>query len=171
MHLNFHFWRNWNWKLKDYLEINIKESNHRAMVIKQKIYREGCSVLGVLSSPIKTKVNNVFIHVSNLKESAEWYSSLLGIPFNSEKVASPVYNIPVTSETGLTLDDHTFDPGFNLEPSNHVLFNFLVEDVDEAYTFVRSKGITITREIERIGDFAYFNFRDPDGNVLMICNC
>ncbi|MED4695106.1 hypothetical protein [Peribacillus frigoritolerans] len=25
-------------------------------------------------------------------------------------------------------------------------------------------------EIERIGDFAYFNFQDPDGNVLMICN-
>lgn len=127
--------------------------------------------MGVLSSPIKTKVNNVFIHVSNLKESAEWYSNLLGIPYDPEKVKSPVFNIPVTSETGLTLDDHTFDPDFKLKPSSHVLFNFLVEDVDEAYSFVKSNGITITKEIERIGDFAYFNFKDPDGNVLMICNC
>ncbi|WP_251041137.1 VOC family protein [Bacillus sp. ISL-45] len=124
-----------------------------------------------MNSPIYNKVNNVFIHVSNLGKSAEWYSNLLGIPFNPEKVESPVYNIPVTSETGLTLDDHTFDPGFELKPSNHVLFNFLAEDVDEAYTFLKSNGISITKEIERIGDFAYFNFKDPDGNVLMICNC
>jgi predicted enzyme related to lactoylglutathione lyase len=161
--------------LKDYLKINLLKSKHlnsdKVIRIWLKITQEGCSVLGVLSSPIKTKVNNVFIHVINLKESAEWYSNLLGIPFDPDKVESPVYNIPVTSETGLSLDDHTFDPGFNLNPSDHVLFNFLVDDVEEAYTFVKSKGITITREIERIGDFAYFNFRDPDGNVLMICNC
>lgn len=124
-----------------------------------------------MKSPLFNKVNNVFIHVSNLKKSAEWYSNLLGIPFNTEEVESPVYNIPVNSETGLTLDDHTFDPSFKLMPSDHVLFNFLVENVDEAHEFIFSNGITITKEIERIGDFAYFNFQDPDGNVLMICNC
>jgi predicted enzyme related to lactoylglutathione lyase len=124
-----------------------------------------------LKSPLYNKVNNVFIHVSNLKNSAEWYSNLLGIPFDPEKVESPVYNIPVTSETGLTLDDHTFDPGFNLKPSQHVLFNFLVDDVNEAYNFIKSKGISITKEIEQIGEFAYFNFQDRDGNVLMISDC
>ncbi|WP_050615503.1 VOC family protein [Bacillus testis] len=123
-----------------------------------------------ISSPIACKVNNVFIHVSNLEKSVEWYSDLLGISFNKENVRSPVYNIPVTSETGLTLDDHTFDPGFQLSPSDHVLFNFFAKEIDEAYEFVRNKGITIVREIERIEDFAYFNFKDPDGNVLMICN-
>ncbi|MDW0116176.1 VOC family protein [Sporosarcina thermotolerans] len=124
-----------------------------------------------VSSPLACKVNNVFIHVSNLEKSSEWYSELLGLPFKKDKVQSPVYNIPVTSKTGLTLDDHTFDPEFILNPSDHVLFNFLVEDIDEAYDFIKSKGITIVREIERIADFAYFNFEDLDGNVLMICNC
>lgn len=122
-------------------------------------------------SPIACKVNNVFIHVSDLKKSTEWYCSLLGLPFNKDEVNSPVYNIPVTSETGLTLDDHTFDPGFKLKPSEHVLFNFFVKDIDEAYKFINNKGITVVKEIERIGDFAYFNFKDLDGNVLMICNC
>ncbi len=121
-------------------------------------------------SPIAGKVNNVFIHVSDLKSSAEWYSDLLGLPFNNDEVNSPVYNIPVTSETGLTLDDHTFDPGFTLKPSEHVLFNFFVSDIDEAYAFIKNKDITVVKEIERIGDFAYFNFKDLDGNVLMICN-
>jgi predicted enzyme related to lactoylglutathione lyase len=123
-----------------------------------------------IASPIACKVNNVFIHVSNLEKSAEWYSELLGIPFNKDNIASPVYNIPVTSETGLTLDDHTFDPGFKLKPSDHVLFNFFVNDIDEAYEFIKNKGIKVVKEIERIGDFAYFNFEDLDGNVLMICN-
>ncbi|MCM3216716.1 VOC family protein [Niallia taxi] len=124
-----------------------------------------------ISSPIACKVNNVFIHVSNLEKSSEWYSDLLGLPFNKDNVESPVYNIPITSETGLTLDDHTFDPEFKLNPSDHVLFNFFVPNIDEAYEFVKNKGITIVREIEQIGDFAYFNFKDLDGNVLMICNC
>lgn len=124
-----------------------------------------------ISSPIESKVNNVFIHVSDLKKSVEWYSNLLGLSINLEEVNSPVYNIPVATMTGLTLDDHTFDPSFKLNPSNHVLFNFFVKDIDEAYSFVKAKEITIVREIERIGDFAYFNFQDLDGNVLMICNC
>lgn len=123
-----------------------------------------------IASPIASKVNNVFIHVSDLKKSVEWYCDLLGLPFNAEQVESPVHNIPVTSETGLTLDDHTFDPGFTLKPSNHVLFNFFVNDIDEAYQFIKDRGITVVREIERIGNFAYFNFKDLDGNVLMICN-
>jgi hypothetical protein len=33
------------------------------------------------------------------------------------------------------------------------------------------KSITIVKEIEQIGEFAYFNFQDLDGKVLMICNC
>ena len=122
------------------------------------------------SSPLASKVNGVFIHVSNLEKSAEWYSILLGVPFNKDEFEPPVYNIPVNSQTGLTLDDHSFDPGFSLSPSNHVLFNFHTDDIDEAYRFIKSTGAEITREIERIGYFSYFNFRDPDRNVLMICN-
>lgn len=123
-----------------------------------------------ITTPIACKINNVFIHVSNLEKSAEWYSKLLGVPFHKDHIASPVYNIPITGETGLTLDDHTFDPGFTLSPSKHALFNFFVKDIDEAYKFIKNEGIPVVREIERIGDFAYFNIQDLDGNVLMICN-
>jgi catechol 2,3-dioxygenase-like lactoylglutathione lyase family enzyme len=136
----------------------------------KKNFKKGGMFVTSLTSPIACKVNNVFIHVSDLKKSVEWYCDLLGIPFNEEQVESPVHNIPVTSETGLTLDDHTFDPGFTLNPSEHVLFNFFVKDIDEAYQFLKDREITIVKEIERIGDFAYFNFKDLDGNVLMICN-
>ncbi|WP_396020799.1 VOC family protein [Bacillus sp. SD075] len=62
-------------------------------------------------------------------------------------------------------------PDFSFEPSNNVLFNFYVKDIDEAYRFIKDNNICIVKEIERIGNFAYFNFQDPDGHVLMICNC
>ncbi|TDL85894.1 VOC family protein [Vibrio vulnificus] len=124
----------------------------------------------IVGSPINSKINNVFIHVKDLKKSVEWYCNLLGISRNNDSVESPVYNIPVTSETGLTLDDHTFVPNFIFKPSNNVLFNFYTKDIDEAYQLIKSNNIAIVKEIERIGNFAYFNFQDPDGNVLMICN-
>ncbi|MEH7884947.1 VOC family protein [Bacillus sp. JJ1609] len=127
--------------------------------------------LNSISSPISCKVNNVFIQVSDLKKSAEWYGNLLGLPFDSDQVESPVYNIPVTAETGLTLDDHSFEKDFKLHPSAHVLFNFFVADIHEAYDFIKKNDIKVVKEIEQIGDFAYFNFQDLDGNVLMICNC
>jgi catechol 2,3-dioxygenase-like lactoylglutathione lyase family enzyme len=122
-------------------------------------------------SPIKNRVNNVFIHVKDLKKSVEWYSTILGLPVDLNEVKSPVHNIPVEGNTGLTLDDHTFDPGFTFTPSSQVLFNLYGEDIDAVYEFLKKQNVKIVREIERVGDFAYFNFEDPDQNVLMICNC
>lgn len=124
----------------------------------------------IAASPLTKKVKNVFIHVRDLRQSAEWYSQLLGLPYFQEKVVSPGYNLPVTSETGITLDDHTLDPGFKLQPSKHVLFNFYTNNIDDAYQYIKDKGIPIVREIERFDDFAYFNIQDLDGNILLICD-
>ncbi|MEA3320783.1 MAG: VOC family protein [Bacillota bacterium] len=121
--------------------------------------------------PIKNQMNGVFIHVSNLKKSAKWYSNLLGLDLNPDLVQSPVYNIPLVGSSSLTLDDHTFDPGFKHVPSSAPLFNFYAPDIDEAYQYIQSKGIEVTREIERVEDTAWFNIKDPDGNVVMVCNC
>ncbi|PET71781.1 hypothetical protein CN514_05875 [Bacillus sp. AFS001701] len=52
------------------------------------------------------------------------------------------------------------------EPSKNVLFNFHTEDIDAAYNFMTKNNITIVKEIECIGEFAYFNFEDLDGIVF-----
>lgn len=123
-------------------------------------------------TPIKNEMGAVFVHVSDLKKSVEWYSRLLGIDVEYSEITSPVYNIPIRGTTGLTLDDHTFDPNFKHQPGSGPIFNFRVEDIDMAYSFIQASGIEIVREIERIGEqFAWFNFADPDGNVLMACTC
>jgi predicted enzyme related to lactoylglutathione lyase len=123
-------------------------------------------------TPIKNEMGAVFVHVSDLKKSVEWYSKLLGFDVEDREITSPVYNIPIRGTTGLTLDDHTFDPNFKRQPGSGPIFNFMVEDIDRAYSFIQESGIEIVREIERIGEhFAWFNFADPDGNVLMACTC
>ncbi|MDY0405568.1 VOC family protein [Virgibacillus sp. 179-BFC.A HS] len=72
----------------------------------------------------------------------------------------------------MTLDDHTFDNQFKFQPSPNPIANFMVAVIDKAYDFLQQKHVKIVREIERIGqDFAWFNFADPDGNVLMACTC
>ncbi|RDW15525.1 VOC family protein [Oceanobacillus chungangensis] len=121
--------------------------------------------------PIKNQMNGVFIHVTDLKGAARWYSDLLGLQVNLDKVVSPVFNVPIIGTTSLTLDDHTFDPGFKHNVSPSPIFNLYAPNIDDAYKYIKNKDITIVREIERVGDTAWFNIEDPDGNVVMICNC
>lgn len=116
-------------------------------------------------------MNSVFIHVTDLKAAVNWYADLLGLEIDINKVASPVYNMPVVGTTSLTLDDHVFDHGFKHNISSAPIFNFYAPNIDEAYQYVKDTGIDIVREIEWIADTAWFNIEDPDGNVVMICNC
>ncbi|WP_235976373.1 VOC family protein [Niallia circulans] len=91
-----------------------------------------------LSSPIACKVNTVFIHIDNLEKVAEWYGELLSIKI----MLNRLYTIfPVTSETGITLDDHTFDPGFKLNPSEHVLLTFLLKILMKHISLSKTKGL------------------------------
>lgn len=121
--------------------------------------------------PIQNQMNGVFVHVSNLKASAKWYSDLVGIEWNGDTIFSPVFNLPISGTTSLTLDDHSFDPHFQPVISPNPLFNLYAPNIEEAYQYVGSKGIVVVREIEWVGETAWFNIKDPDGNVVMICNC
>jgi predicted enzyme related to lactoylglutathione lyase len=120
---------------------------------------------------IKNQMNGVFVHVTNLRNSVKWYATLLGLDIELEQVKSPVFNMPIVGTTSLTLDDHTFDPNFKHSASPSPLFNFYAPDIDSAYQYIKDKGIEVVREIEWVGVTAWFNIKDPDGNVVMICNC
>ena len=121
--------------------------------------------------PILNQMNGVFVHVTNLKVSAKWYGELVGIEVNIDEVSSPVFNLTITGTACLTLDDHSFDPHFKRVISPNPLFNLFAPNIDEAYQYVVNKGIEIVREIEWVEETAWFNIKDPDGNVVMICNC
>ncbi|MFC7680768.1 VOC family protein [Paenibacillus sp. GCM10028914] len=126
-----------------------------------------------MRNPIMSRIDTVFIHVTNLKESVRWYSKLLAIEFNEDnQFEGPIHTFPMgKNRPGLTLDCHCFDEQYEFIPSNQPLFNLSTENIDEAYEFVKSIGAEIVTEIARYSDLSEFSLKDPDGNILMICSC
>lgn len=47
-------------------------------------------------------------------------------------------------------------------------FHLNTKNIEEAYHFMSNKAVNLITEIQHNH---YFNFKDPDGNILMICEC
>ncbi|WP_244151471.1 VOC family protein [Halobacillus dabanensis] len=74
--------------------------------------------------------------------------------------------MPIGHSTGVALDAGMEE----VAPSPHPLFNFHTDDIDAAYLFVQKLGYEISQDVVRFRDIAFFQIKDPDGNVIMICN-
>lgn len=124
-------------------------------------------------NPILNRIDTIFIHVRNLKESVRWYSALIGRTFNeNENYDGPIYSIPMgDGRPGLTLDNHCLDEHYEFTPLNQPLFNLSASNIDLAYEYVQKLGADIISEIVRFPDLSEFMIKDPDGNVIMICDC
>ena len=108
-----------------------------------------------MPSPVFNKMNTVFIHVSNLKSSVKWYSELLNQEYKMSEVKSPVYNLNIDGETGLTLDAGPEGTEKQIVASLHPIFNFHTEDIKEAYEFVKGMDYTIDSPITSFDDFSF----------------
>ncbi|TLS50894.1 hypothetical protein FE782_17755 [Paenibacillus antri] len=120
-------------------------------------------------APLENRVASVFIHVTDLRRAADWYSRLLGLPVLEERLnGGPVYWFDL-GDTGLVLDSdayHRQDPSWRESMMPRIMFP--AKDIDEAYRYVKERG-TPFFEPERHGTMAYFNFADPEGNAQMVC--
>ncbi|GAA3412091.1 VOC family protein [Paenibacillus hodogayensis] len=119
--------------------------------------------------PLQTGAASLFVHVSDLRRAAEWYSDLLGLPIMEERLnGGPVYWFDLPG-TGLLLDDNSGNrenPDWREEMKP--LFMFACDNIDEAYDYVQSKA-EVLGEPERYTNVAHFCFRSPDGRVYMVC--
>ncbi|WJH35450.1 GyrI-like domain-containing protein [Paenibacillus sp. CC-CFT747] len=122
-----------------------------------------------LKAPLENRVASVFVHVTDLRRSAEWYSRLLGLPLLEERLnGGPVYWFELPG-THLILDSNSANrqnPDWREEMKPR--FMLPARDIDEAYRYVSEK-VEPFFEPDRHGSMAYFNFRDPEGNALMAC--
>ncbi|OZB95023.1 VOC family protein [Paenibacillus sp. XY044] len=119
--------------------------------------------------PFENRIASVFVHVNDLRRSAEWYSRLLGLPIKEDRLSGgPVYWFDFQG-THLILDSNSVNrqnPDWSEDVMPRIMFP--ATDIDEAYFFIREHGTPLF-EPERHGPMAYFNFRDPEGNVQMAC--
>jgi predicted enzyme related to lactoylglutathione lyase len=116
------------------------------------------------SSPIENKIGGVFIPVSEMIQAIEWYSRLLGQPVKTTTHEGRIYDLPMRGDVGLILDGHK--PVAN---SSQPICFFWTSEIHQTRSFLADNKIEIVREIEDIGSVLTLTFKDPDGNLLMVC--
>jgi predicted enzyme related to lactoylglutathione lyase/predicted transcriptional regulator YdeE len=120
----------------------------------------------LVKSPIDNVVGNVFIHVTDLCRSAEWYSMVMGLPLLEERLnGGNVYWMELQGGTGIILDDN----GSNTPETPRVRFMYNTSNIEDAYRFLDNQGVQPLYPIERPHPgLALLMFTDPDGNSLMV---
>lgn len=116
-----------------------------------------------MKNPIARQIGTVFVPVSDIAEARDWYCRLLGVPADGEILFGHLYVLPMVG-AGLVLDSKIYsaDAVFRVPA-----FHLNTADIQAAHLHLRDIGA----EVAEIRDGQWFNFKDPDGNVLMICEC
>jgi catechol 2,3-dioxygenase-like lactoylglutathione lyase family enzyme len=117
-----------------------------------------------MKSPILNQIGTVFIPVKSLEKARDWYCDILGIEPSGEIQFGHLYVLPMEG-TGIVLDSKIYSEDSLFKTP---MFHFNTLNIEEAYSFMKNKGVNIVSEIEH---GHYFNFKDTDGNLLMICKC
>lgn len=120
------------------------------------------------TSPVKNKIGGIFIPVRRIKEAQEWYCQMLGLPNDGEIQFGHLVTLPLDG-INLVLDEMPMWGGNTSEgpPAYQTpAFMFHTDDLPAAYQFMRSIGAELVTEIQ---DNHWFAFKDPDGNLLMMC--
>ncbi|AOZ91006.1 VOC family protein [Paenibacillus crassostreae] len=116
-----------------------------------------------MTSPIKNLINGVFIPVSNIESARDWYCNLLNLPNDGEIFFGHIYVLSMQGKTNIVLDSQIYSPDnvFKI-PS----VQLATDDIEKSYEYIKSMNIELITEIE---NGHWFNIKDPDGNILMIC--
>ncbi|MFB9278429.1 VOC family protein [Cohnella cellulosilytica] len=117
-----------------------------------------------MASPILNQIGAVFIPVSGIEKARDWYCEILGIPADGEILFGHLYVLPM-QEMNLVLDSKSYSEDRTFKTA---AFHFNTEDIEEAYRYMEQKNVTLVTGIEH---GQWFNFQDPDGNLLMVCKC
>ncbi|WP_175987243.1 VOC family protein [Bacillus sp. Marseille-Q1617] len=116
-----------------------------------------------MSKPIVNQIGAAFIPVSDVERARVWYCDILGLPSDGEILFGHLYILPMNG-TDIVLDSKIYSEEtiYKVPP-----FHLNTHNIEEAYEYMKSKNVEITTGIE--GN--WFNFKDPDRNHLMICQC
>lgn len=127
--------------------------------------KQGGSAMETISSPIENTVDSVFIHVTDLRRSAEWYSMVMGLPLLEERLnGGNVYWLELAGGTGIILDDN----GSNGPDVPRVRFMYKTSDIEASYRYLEEKGVRVFPIDRPHPGLAFLRFFDPDGNSIMV---
>lgn len=120
-----------------------------------------------MTSPIQSRIAGVFIPVRDIEKARDWYSRILGVVPGAIHFGH-LCSLPHEGSCAINLD--TMPKWGGKDPGGAPLyqvpaFMFKTEDIQGAYNFMQPNGVELVTGIEG----HWFAFRDPDGNLLMVC--
>ncbi|MGD7043210.1 VOC family protein [Jeotgalibacillus proteolyticus] len=117
-------------------------------------------------SIISAKANAIFVPVKNINDARDWYCSILHLEPDYEIIAGHLCCIPFDNNgLSLVLDSKIYqEDAVYKNPA----FHFNTDDIHKAYEFLQEQNVELVTEIQH---GHWFNFKDPDGNVMMVCRC
>ena len=113
------------------------------------------------AAPLVRNVNVVYLYVSDMERSAEFYRDLLGIPLQGDD------DWQEARLGGTRFALHHAHEGIGELSSGTIHLNLEVEDVDEAAAHLRAAGVDV-KETMREDWGAAVRVRDPDGYELYL---
>ena len=116
------------------------------------------------SSPLINRIGQVFIPVRDIEAAATWYGALLGLPVTEPTHENRIYDLPGVGAAGLALDGHHREFTADGPPR----FMWRVDNLTAVRDHLRSLGIDLMMDITNVGSVDILQFRDPDGNLLMV---
>lgn len=113
--------------------------------------------------PVNKRLQGIFIPVADIEQAREWYSRVLGFPFG--KISGRLSCVQLENGAWVGLDAKLRGPDGQLPVFQVPVIQFQTDDIEAAYSHMIEQGVEVVTPIK--GGY-YFNFRDPDGNVLMM---
>lgn len=113
---------------------------------------------------INQQLDGVFIHVSNMSQSIDWYSRLLNLPEQDVSHEGMIYDLPLGGTTQVILDafpkavsPRGTGPRIMLQSTDLLAAREIAETLSDNVT-----------DIQDIGSSIVFYMDDPDGNLICI---
>lgn len=115
------------------------------------------------------QVGSVFVPVTDLEKSREWYKNHLGVKEIDRWEGGAGFFFPQGSvQFGLIEVTESQPTEFVINKDNsNCYFNFVVEDIEAAHEKLNA-GRVRTTAIESFGGMKCFDFFDPDNNTYSV---
>jgi len=117
------------------------------------------------------KVGSIFIPVTDIKKSTDWYVKFLGVKIIDSWEDGAGFYLPAgTTQLALVKVESPQPTEFIIKgEQKNSYFNFIVDDIEAAHQQFRNNGI-VTTEIDDFGGMKFFDFFDLDGNPFSVVN-
>ncbi|KAB8127482.1 VOC family protein [Gracilibacillus oryzae] len=113
-------------------------------------------------NPFNKKITGIFIPVKDIEKARNWYCELLQMEPADDFPGGHLYVLELDG-VNVILDSNVYaEETIYKTPA----FHFNTDNIENAYNYMQTKNVELLSDIQ-FGHF--FNFKDPDGNHLMMC--